>query len=69
MSDKEERGMTRVEVLREQASLLRRLADSFDISQMKADLLNLAQRCEALAEGAPHGIIDRPEGPVGETPA
>ena len=36
-------------MLREQAAILRRLAESFDIPALKADLLRLADRCEELA--------------------
>jgi transcriptional regulator of met regulon len=41
--------MQRVETLREQASLLRRLAASFGSPQIKEDLLRLAARCDRLA--------------------
>ena len=41
--------MTRVETLREQASVLRALAASFDDPSIRTDLLRLAERCEELA--------------------
>jgi len=41
--------MRRVETLRAQAGLLRRLAASFDSPQIKEDLLRLAGRCDGLA--------------------
>ena len=41
--------MTRVETLREQASLLRKLASSFDDQVIQSDLVRLAERCEDLA--------------------
>jgi len=41
--------MTRVETLREQASVLRALAASFDDASIRADLVRLAERCEELA--------------------
>jgi hypothetical protein len=41
--------MTRVETLREQASILRAIAASFDDDVIRADLLRLAERCEELA--------------------
>ncbi len=41
--------MTRVETLREQASILRALAATFDDQVIRGDLLRLAERCEELA--------------------
>jgi hypothetical protein len=41
--------MDRVTQLREQTALLRTLAASFDIPNIRAQLLDLATRCEALA--------------------
>jgi hypothetical protein len=41
--------MTRVETLKEQIELLRRLATTFDTPSIKQDLLKLADRCECLA--------------------
>lgn len=41
--------MTRVDFLRSQAEVLRRLADSFDIPDLRQDVLAIAFRCEELA--------------------
>ena len=41
--------MPRAEVLREQAQLLRKLAESFEMPEIRQDLFNLAERCEQLA--------------------
>ncbi len=41
--------MERVATLREQASVLRALARSFDIATIRNQLLDLASRCDALA--------------------
>jgi hypothetical protein len=41
--------MERITILREQASVLRLLAGSFDIPAMRDQLLDIAARCEALA--------------------
>jgi hypothetical protein len=41
--------MTRVKTLREQAGVLRSLANSFDDIAIRRDLTNLAQQCEELA--------------------
>jgi hypothetical protein len=41
--------MERIAILREQASVLRALARSFDIPAMRDQLLDVAARCEALA--------------------
>jgi len=41
--------MTRVQTLREQASVLRKLAESFDDEVIRSDLVRLAERCEDLA--------------------
>ncbi len=41
--------MERVATLHEQASVLRALARSFDIAPIRNQLLDLAERCEALA--------------------
>ncbi len=42
--------MERVATLREQASVLRALARSFDIAPIRNQLSDLADRCEELAE-------------------
>ena len=42
--------MTHVDVLRSQATVLWRLAESFDIPLIRYDLRALAIRCEELAE-------------------
>ncbi len=41
--------MTRVETLREQAGILRTLANSFDDAVIRGDLLRVADRCDDLA--------------------
>lgn len=41
--------MTRVETLREQAGILRALAESFDDEVIRGDLLRVAERCDDLA--------------------
>jgi len=42
--------MERVATLREQASILRALAGSFDIAPIRNQLLDLAARCNELAQ-------------------
>jgi hypothetical protein len=42
--------MTRVDVLRSQARVLWRLAESFDIPLIRYDLRTLAAQCEEMAE-------------------
>ena len=49
--------MERVATLREQASVLRALARSFDIAPIRDQLLDLAERCDALA----HSVEPRTE--------
>ena len=44
--------MNRVATLREQAAVLRKLAESFDVTTIKTELLALAERCDRLAEVA-----------------
>ena len=46
--------MTRVDLLRSQAEVLRRLAESFDIPDLRRDVLALAVRCEELAAQVLH---------------
>jgi hypothetical protein len=41
--------MTRLDFLRNQAQVLRRLAESFDIPDLRRDVLAIAARCEELA--------------------
>jgi len=41
--------MERIAILREQASVLRALATSFDIPLMRDQLLEIAARCDAIA--------------------
>lgn len=52
-------GMPRVEVLREQAQLLRNLAESFEIPEIRQDLFNLADRCERLAATVERELAER----------
>jgi hypothetical protein len=61
--------MKRVEVLREQAGVLRTLAASFDMPQIKLDLLNLAERCEQMAEKVAREISVRPAQPISGRPS
>ena len=56
--------MGRVETLREQADLLRRLAVSFESPQIKEDLLGLAERCDRLAADLSRGLADQQMRPV-----
>ena len=56
--------MNRVETLRQQASILRSLAKSFDTPELRADLLVLAKRCEELAEDAQREITERKARPI-----
>jgi hypothetical protein len=60
--------MKRVEVLREQAGVLRTLAASFDMPQIKQDLLNLAERCEHMAEQIAREISSRLAQPMSGRP-
>jgi hypothetical protein len=41
--------MTRLDFLRNQAQVLRRLAESFDVPDLRRDVLAIAARCEELA--------------------
>lgn len=41
--------MTRLDFLRSQAEVLRRLAESFDVPDLRRDVLAIAVRCEELA--------------------
>lgn len=60
--------MKRVETLREQARVLRTLAASFDVPQIKEDLLELAERCDQLAVGIGHYIAERMAQPISGGP-
>jgi hypothetical protein len=42
--------MTKIKTLRDQARVLRTLADSFDIAEIRERLLDLARQCDALAQ-------------------
>jgi hypothetical protein len=44
------RFMTRLDMLREQAAILRSLAATVDIPKIRHELLNLAARCDDLAK-------------------
>ena len=57
--------MQRVETLREQANLLRRLAESFELPQIKEDLLNLAARCDQLAAHVARVLAEERARPIG----
>lgn len=58
--------MTRVETLREQASILRAVAASFDDQVIRSDLLRLAERCEELAARMAAAIQRDASRPIGE---
>ena len=58
--------MTRVETLREQASILRAVAITFDDEVIRADLLKLAERCEELAARMAVAIRHTASRPIGE---
>jgi hypothetical protein len=51
--------MDRVETLREQASILRSLAISFEGHTLRENLLYVAKRCEQLADEAEREITER----------
>ena len=51
--------MERVETLREQASVLRSLAKSFDSLSFEGDLMALAKRCAELADEIERDLIER----------
>jgi len=61
--------MKRVEILKEQAAVLRSLAASFDDPTIRADLLNLADRCEQMAAAAARFISDRMQQPINQKPS
>jgi hypothetical protein len=58
--------MGRIEMLREQADLLRRLAMSFQSPQIKEDLLSLAERCDRLAAKFTRGLAEQQLRPVAD---
>jgi hypothetical protein len=58
--------MQRVETLREQANLLRRLAESFELPQIKEDLLHLAARCDELAGNVARALAEERARPIAE---
>ena len=58
--------MGRIEMLREQADLLRRLAMSFQSPQIKEDLLSLAARCDRLAAKFTRGLAEQQLRPVAD---
>jgi hypothetical protein len=58
--------MGRIETLREQADLLRRLAMSFQSPQIKEDLLSLAERCDRLAAKFSRGLAEQQMRPVAD---
>ena len=51
--------MPRVEVLREQAEFLRKLAESFEMPEIRQDLFSLADRCEQLAAKLARELAER----------
>ena len=57
--------MPRVEVLREQAQLLRNLAESFEMPEIRQDLFRLADRCEQLAAKLTRELAERRIRPPG----
>ena len=60
--------MKRVEVLREHARALRALAASFDLPQIKEELLFLAERSDRLATNIARHISDRLQQPISGKP-
>jgi hypothetical protein len=52
--------MRRVHLMLEQAQQLRRLADTFDDPAIRAQMLDLAERCERVAAGMTE-LINRPK--------
>ena len=58
--------MQRATVLREQAALMRRLAEGFDGPQIRQDLLNLAEKCEALAARVAGELDETQKSPAAE---
>ena len=60
--------MKSVQVVREQATTLRALTESFERPQIKEELLFLAERCERLAVLMTHEIFDRRSQPISGKP-
>ncbi len=58
--------MQRVATLRDQANLLRRLAESFELPQIKEDLLNLAARCDELAANVARALAEERARPISD---
>lgn len=58
--------MTRVETLREQASVLRTLANSFNDELIRSDLVRVAERCEELANRIAATIQRQGSRPIGD---
>lgn len=58
--------MQRVEVLKQQAELLRRMAASFHALVIKEDLLNIAERCETVAERVRLELLKREQRPIAD---
>ena len=58
--------MPRATVLREQAALMRRLAESFEAPQVRQELLDLAEKCEALAVRVARELAARQKSAAGE---
>ncbi len=56
--------MKRVATFREQASALRKLAESFDMPDIKEELLNLARRCDLLAIRVAREVSDQLPRPI-----
>ena len=60
--------MDRMAALREQAKILRTLADSFDIPSIRDELVDLAKSCEALAATIEVEHRDAPQDPLSQVP-
>ena len=60
------RAMQRIETLREQANLMRRLAESFDIPQIKEELQRLAERCDQLAAKVTREVAEQRSRPIAD---
>ena len=56
---------TRATAVKEQAAALRSLAESFDLPQIKEELLFLAERCDRLAVLIVRELWDRMGRPIG----